>query len=326
MASIGPHLLGIKGLRKEDINLLLDNAEQFVEINKRAVKKVPALRGKTIVNLFFEASTRTRMSFELAAKRLSADAINFSASSSSATKGESIIDTALTIQSMAPDVVVMRHPSSGACELVARYLSNTSLVNAGDGLHEHPTQALLDALTIRRRLGSLDNISVSFVGDALRSRVLRSNIHLLKIFGCRVRLVAPSTLAVKEFEAMGVEVCNNMKEGLHGADVVVSLRMKHEYQKDIYIPSLEEYSRYFCITENLLKEHAPDSIVLAPGPIIRGVEISSEVADGPRSLIEEQVELGLAIRMAVLFLLTTGSSGAKDIAENSVGNMVENVR
>jgi len=320
------HLLGIKGLEKEQVLALLDSADQFVDVNKRAVKKVPALRGKTVVNMFFEASTRTRMSFELAGKRLSADVINFGASSSSTSKGESLIDTALTIQSMAPDVVVMRHPASGACKLVADHLPGTSVVNAGDGLHEHPTQALLDALCIRRRLGTLENLSVSFVGDALRSRVVRSNIYLLKLFGCRVRLVAPPTLAVSEFIGMGAEVFPDMKRGIEGADVVVSLRMKHEYQKDIYIPSLEEYSRLYCITEERLRDYAPDCIVLAPGPIIRGTEIASDVADGPRSHIEEQVELGVAVRMAVLFLLATGAEnkGRDSSSEDGIKELVAN--
>ena len=305
---IGPHLLGIRGLSKEQIEFLLDSAEQFIEVSERKVKKVPALRGKTIVNLFFEPSTRTRMSFELAAKRLSADAVNFSASSSSSKKGESLIDTALTIQAMNPDVVVVRHSSSGAPHLIAKRLKKCAIVNAGDGLHEHPSQALLDALTIRRKLGTLENLTVSFVGDCLRGRVARSNILLLKAFGSKVRLIGPPTLARSEFEAMGAEVYDDMGKGLDGADVVVSLRMKHEYQKDYYIPSLHEYSKHYCVNQERLDKHCPKAIVLSPGPIIRGTEISADVADGLSSLIEKQVEMGVAVRMAILFHLAHGTT------------------
>ena len=261
------------------------------------------------------------MSFELAAKRLSADAINFSASSSSSSKGESVIDTALTIRSMNPDVIVVRHGSSGVPQMIAKHLGETSIVNAGDGLHEHPTQALLDALTIRRKLGTLEGLTVSFVGDALRSRVVRSDIHLLKAFGSKVRLVGPRTLAVKEFESIGAEVHDNMDTGLEGADVVVSLRMKHEYLKDYFIPSLEEYSRLFCVNQERLNRLCPDAIVLAPGPIIRGTEISAEVAEGAKSLIETQVEMGVAVRMAVLFTLATGKN-KEDLIEDEVSSNV----
>ena len=303
--SFGPHLLGIEGMEREQIEFLLDSAQHFVEVNERRVKKVPTLRGKTVINLFLEPSTRTRSSFEIAAKRLSADAVNISGKDSSTTKGETLIDTALTLQSMNPDVVVMRHSESGAPQLLAKYLEHTSLVNAGDGLHEHPTQALLDALTIRQTLGRLEQLTVVFVGDVLRSRVARSNIFLHKIFGNQVRLVGPPTLALREFEDLGVEVYHDMASGLEGADVVVSLRMKFEYLNDFFIPNLDEYTRRFYISETVLERYAPDSIVLSPGPFIRGVEIDSAVADGPRSCISKQVSNGVAIRMATLFLLAS---------------------
>ena len=303
MIQIGPNLLGIEGLSREQVLFLLDTAEQFVEVNQRSVKKVPTLRGKTIVNLFLEPSTRTRTSFEIAAKRLSADAVNVSGSGSSVTKGETLIDTATTIQAMAPDVVVIRHASSGAPWLISKYLTHSRVINAGDGLHEHPTQALLDALTIRQRLGRLDNLTITFVGDVLRSRVARSNIFLHRLLGNKIRAVAPPTIAPKEFEDLGCEVHYDMESGLAGSDVVMSLRMKHEYQHDFYVPNLDEYSIKYCITEKLLARACPKCIVLAPGPFIRGTEITSEVIDGPRSLYHQQVENGVAVRMASIFLL-----------------------
>lgn len=300
--NLGQHLLGIEGLGKEQIEFILDTSEQFVEVSERSVKKVPTLRGKTVINLFLEPSTRTRVSFEIAAKRLNADAVNVSGKDSSTTKGETLVDTALTLQSMAPDVVVIRHASSGAPHLIARYLKDTAVINAGDGLHEHPTQALLDALTIRQRLGRITGLTMTMVGDVLRSRVARSNIILQKTLGNTVRIVAPPTLAKKEFEALGCEVYYDMEPALDGADVVMSLRMKHEYMTDFYVPSLDEYSRKYCITEKLLNRHCPKSILLAPGPFIRGTELTSEVADGPRSCINTQVKNGVAVRMAVIFL------------------------
>lgn len=312
MTTVGPHLLGIEGLSRAQVEFILDTAEQFVQVSERSVKKVPTLRGKTVVNLFLEPSTRTRTSFEIAAKRLSADAVNVNASQSSVTKGETLIDTALTIQSMAPDVVVIRHPSSGAPHLIAKHLKHAAVVNAGDGLHEHPTQALLDALTIRQSLGKLDGLTITLVGDALRSRVARSTILLHKLFGNTVRVVAPPTLALREFEELGVEVFYEMGPALAGADVVVSLRMKFEYLGESFVPTIEEYSKKYCITEELLAEHAPKCIVLAPGPFNRGTELTSEVADGPRSQISRQVTNGVATRMAVIFLLSVGKAAVEE--------------
>lgn len=319
MVSVGPHLLGIEGLTREQVDFLLDTSQEFVEVSERNVKKVPTLRGKTIINLFLEPSTRTRSSFEIAGKRLSADVINISEKSSSVTKGETLIDTALTLQSMAPDVVVLRHPCSGAPNLITRYLKHAGVVNAGDGLHEHPTQALLDALTIRQSLGRLDGLTITMVGDCLRSRVARSNIFLHRLYGNRVRVVAPPTLAVKEFEELGVEVYDDMAPALKDADVVMSLRMKHEYLKDHYVPNLDEYTRRFYISERVLAAHAPNAKVLAPGPFIRGTEIDSGVIDGPRSLYWQQVSNGVAVRMAVLFLLSVGRGERPEIESETVG-------
>jgi len=307
MVNVGQHLLGIESLTKEQIVHYLDTAESFIEINERSIKKVPTLRGKTIINLFLEPSTRTRTSFEIAGKRLSADTINISASASSITKGETLIDTVLTIQAMNPDLIVMRHAFSGAPWLLARELPEVKIINAGDGLHEHPSQALLDALTMRRRLGTLENLTVTFVGDALRGRVARSNIFLLRNFGCKLRIVAPPAIAVDEFKAMGVEIYYNLAEALKGSDVVMSLRMKNEYLKDFFVPDLGEYSEHYCITSKLIKENCPDALILAPGPYIRGVEISSDVIDGVKSAYAEQVTMGVAVRMAIMYLLCAGT-------------------
>lgn len=328
MSNIGPHLLGIDGLNREQVDFLLDSAQQFVEVNERSVKKVPTLRGKTVVNLFLEPSTRTRSSFELAGKRLSADVINISEKTSSTTKGETLIDTALTLQSMNPDVIVVRHPASGAPHLIAKYIKRASVVNAGDGLHEHPTQALLDALTIRQRLGRLEGITLTMVGDSFRSRVARSNILLHRLYGNKVRIVAPPTLAVKEFAELGVEVHHHMESALEGSDVVMSLRMKQEYLTDTFVPTLQEYTDRFNISEKILQRYCAKAIVLSPGPTIRGVEIDSEVVEGPRSQISRQVTNGVAVRMAVLLLLAVGSHGVgkqdgeeSHSADVSTGNM-----
>lgn len=302
------HLLGIEQLSASQIESYLESAEHFVEVSRRKVKKVPALRGKTIINLFFEPSTRTRISFELAAKRLSADAINFTASSSSSSKGESLLDTALTLQAMQPDVLVVRHKSSGVPEFLARQLNDCAIVNAGDGLHEHPSQALLDALTIRRKLGTLSNLKVAFVGDSLRSRVVRSNIYLLKKFGSEVRLVGPPSLVCSEFEALGAKTYSSLEEGIRDVDVVVSLRMKQEYASDFYVPNLTEYSRRFCLTETKVGSLCPDAVIMAPGPIIRGIEIGGDLAEGLSSEIETQVEMGVAVRMAILLKLGLGGN------------------
>ncbi|MFN8389040.1 MAG: aspartate carbamoyltransferase catalytic subunit [Bdellovibrionota bacterium] len=315
-SNVGPHLLGIAGHSREQIEFFLESAEQFVEVSRRRVKKVPTLRGKTVINLFLEPSTRTRSSFEIAGKRLSAEVINVSESQSSVTKGETLIDTARTLQAMCPDVVVIRHASSGAAHLLAKTLENCSVVNAGDGLHEHPTQALLDALTIRQHFGRLEGLTLTLVGDAFRSRVARSNIILHRLFGNTVRIVAPPTLAVKEFAELGVEVCHDMPTALKGADVVMSLRMKHEYLKDHFVPNLDEYTKRFFISEKLLAAHAPKSVVLAPGPFVRGVEIESGVIDGPRSLYERQVENGVAVRMAVLFLMVVARGDEQVVEEH----------
>lgn len=308
------HLLGIEGLSLDQISYLLDTAEVFTDINRRKIKKVPSLRGKTVINLFLEPSTRTRTSFEIAAKRLSADAVNLSGSSSSVTKGETLIDTARTLEAMNPDVVVMRHSASGAPQLIAERLTSCAVVNAGDGLHEHPTQALLDALTIQQALGKLSGLKIVLVGDVLRSRVARSNIFLHRVLGNSVSVVAPPTLARPEFEALGVEVHYHMEAALEGADVVMSLRIKKEYLGQSFVPSLDEYSRKFCISERLLAQYAPDSIVLSPGPYIRGTEIDSEVIDGPRSYYDAQVENGVAVRMAVIYLLCRGLSARAEVA------------
>ncbi|MCC6931655.1 MAG: aspartate carbamoyltransferase catalytic subunit [Deltaproteobacteria bacterium] len=310
---LGQHLLGIAGLSKEQIAYYLDTAETFLEVGTRSVKKVPTLRGKTIVNMFLEDSTRTRTSFEIAGKRLSADTVNISSKGSSMNKGETLIDTAVTLQCMQPDAVVMRHASSGSPHLLASYLTDTAIINAGDGLHEHPTQALLDALTVRKALGRLNDLVVTFVGDAYRSRVFRSDKILLETLGSKVRLIAPPTIAKNEFKDLGVEVFFDMESGLKGSDVVVSLRMKHEYLNDCFVPSLSEYSRRFCITENLLAKYCPDCIVLAPGPFVRGTEISSEVIDGNRSFYTDQVAHGVAVRMAVLYLHTIGKEVSYEV-------------
>ena len=315
--NIGQDLLGIAGLNKEKIDFLLDTAQQFVEINERDVKKVPTLRGKTIVNMFLEPSTRTRSSFEIAGKRLSAEVINVSGGDSSVKKGETLIDTALTLQAMSPDVVVLRHSSAGAPHLIAKHLKTAAVVNAGDGLHEHPTQALLDALTIRQHYGRLEGLTITLVGDALRSRVARSNILLHLLYGNKIRIVAPPTLAVKEFKDLGAEIYYDMAPALEGADIVMSLRMKHEYLKDHFIPNLDEYTKRFYISERLLSKYAPNCMVLAPGPYIRGVEIDSPVIDGPRSLYAKQVFNGVAVRMAVLLLMITARAGLnRDLSEN----------
>lgn len=308
-------LLGIADLSIEEINLLLDTAETFRDVNQRQIKKVPTLRGKTIINLFFEASTRTRTSFEIAAKRLSADAINISASTSSVVKGETLVDTALNLQAMAPDAIVIRHSSSGAPHQIAR-LVNAAVINAGDGAHEHPTQALLDALTIRQSKGRLSGLKVAIVGDVLHSRVARSNAHLLARLGAHVVFAGPRTLLPFGLEkqiaaspAVGegsVSFAGNIEEAISDADVVMMLRIQLERQSGGFFPSLREYSIHYGLNRKRLELAKPDVIVLHPGPINRGVEIDSDVADGARSLILDQVSNGVAVRMAVLYLLAGG--------------------
>ena len=297
------HLLGIEGLSREDITGLLDLSGEFVDLNRQVEKKTAALRGRTLVNLFFEVSTRTQASFELAGKRLGADVMNMSVSSSSMRKGETLIDTAITLNAMRPDIIVVRHHASGAVELLARKV-DCSVINAGDGSHEHPTQALLDALTIRRRKGRIEGLTVAICGDILHSRVARSNIILLNTLGARVRVIAPSTLLPSGIERFGVEATRDMREGLAGADIVMMLRLQKERMSGSFIPSMGEFSHYFGLDEKKLSYAKPDALVMHPGPMNRGIEIDTAVADGVQSLIREQVEMGVAVRMAVLEALS----------------------
>jgi len=296
-------LLEIKGLTKEEICLILDTAESFKEVTGREIKKVPTLRGKTVVNLFFEPSTRTRTSFELAAKRLSADVINFSVSSSSVSKGETLLDTARNIEAMRSDFIVIRHSASGAPHILARHLKS-SVINAGDGFHEHPTQALLDIYTIREKKGRIEGLKVAIVGDIAHSRVARSNIYGLTRLGAEVRIVAPPTLIPKDIENLGVTVFYGLEEALSGVDVVMVLRLQLERQGKNYFPTLREYARLYCLTEERVRYAREDVMIMHPGPINRGVEISPAVADGLSSVILDQVTNGLAVRMAVLYLLS----------------------
>jgi aspartate carbamoyltransferase catalytic subunit len=298
------HLLGIEGLSPHEINIILDLADDFVAQNREIDKKKSLLRGRTQINLFFEASTRTRTSFELAGKRLGADVINMSVSDSAIRKGETLIDTAMTLNAMQPDVLVVRHGQSGAVELLSQKV-DCSVINAGDGAHEHPTQALLDALTIRRRIGRLDGLTVAICGDILHSRVARSNILLLNTMGARVRVVAPPTLMPRHMERMGVEVFTDMTAGLKDCDIVMMLRLQLERMKGSYVPSVSEYFRFYGLDREMLSNAKPDALIMHPGPMNRGVEIDTEVADDiHRSVIREQVEMGVAVRMAVLELLT----------------------
>jgi aspartate carbamoyltransferase catalytic subunit len=297
-------LLGIEPLTPEEITLILDTAEGFKEVSERPVKKVPALRGQLIINLFMEASTRTRVSFEIAEKRLSADTLNFSASGSSVEKGETLIDTADNLVAMHPNMIVMRHKHPGSAKMLAERYETISIINAGDGAHEHPTQALLDAFTIRERLGRLQGVNVSIVGDITHSRVVRSNIHLLTKMKANVTLASPPTLMPVEIERMGVRVVNSLDEAIEGADVVMMLRVQLERQGKLRFPSLREYYNTFGLTRERLRNAKKGVLVMHPGPMNRGVEIASDVADDPDcSVILEQVTNGVAIRMAVLYLL-----------------------
>ncbi len=297
------HLLGMEGLSREEISGLLDLSEEFVELNRQVEKKRTSLRGRTQINLFFEASTRTQSSFELAGKRLGADVMNMSVGQSAMRKGETLIDTAITLNAMHPDILVVRHHASGAAELLARKV-DCSVVNAGDGAHEHPTQALLDALTIRRNKGGIEGLLVAICGDIAHSRVARSNIILLNTMGARVRVVAPSTLLPVGIERLGVEVARDMREGLADADIVMMLRLQRERMNGSYVPSMSEYFHYFGLDEKKLSFAKKGALVMHPGPMNRGVEIDSAVADGVHSLIREQVEMGVAVRMAVLEALS----------------------
>ena len=307
------HLLGIDGLSAEDIRLILDTAESFEEVGQRAIKKVPTLRGRTVVNFFMEPSTRTRSSFEVAEKRLSADLLNFSASSSSLVKGETLIDTALNLDAMSPDFIVIRHSQPGAPHLLTQHV-RARIINAGDGPHEHPTQALLDAYTIRRNKGRLDGLRVAIVGDVTHSRVVRSNIHLLRTMGAQVVICAPPTLLPMGLEQLGVEVTRRVEAAVEGCDVIMMLRIQRERMSSGFIPSTREYFRLFGLTEERVRLAKDDVIIMHPGPINRGVEIDSAVADGEYSVILEQVANGVAVRMAVLYLLAGGRETGGDDA------------
>jgi len=300
------NLLGIADMTPEEISLVLDTADAMKEVATRPIKKVPALRGKTVVNLFFEPSTRTRTSFEIAEKRLSADTLNIAIATSSVVKGETLADTALNLEAMRPDMIVLRHSSSGACHLLSR-ICRSAIINAGDGMHEHPTQALLDAFTIREHKKQLKGLKVAIVGDLAHSRVLRSNILLLTKMGADVWVCGPPTLMPTDIRRFGVNATSNVEHAVRDADVVMMLRIQLERREGAYFPSLREYFNVFGMTEARMKLAKPDVVVMHPGPMNRGVEIASEVADGPYSVILEQVANGVAVRMAVLYLLAGGA-------------------
>lgn len=298
------HLLGIEGLSQADITHILDLAESYIEKNRRIDKKHPILKGRTLINLFYENSTRTRMSFELAGKRLGADVINMSVATSSVKKGETLIDTAMTLNAMHPDFIVVRHPESGAVHLLSRKV-NCSVVNAGDGSHEHPTQALLDALTIRRKKGHIEGLTVAICGDILHSRVARSNILLLNLMGAKVRLIAAPTLMPSQIEKMGVTVFSDMRNGIKDCDIIMMLRLQSERMETHFVPSIREYFHFWGLDEEKLRLAKPDALIMHPGPINRGVEIDTKLADDlNRSVILDQVEMGVAVRQAVLELLS----------------------
>ena len=295
------HLLGLEGLSRDELTFLLDTAHSFKEISERDIKKVPTLRGKTVVSLFYEASTRTRASFEIAAKRMSADFVSLSSSTSSVTKGETLLDTARNLAAMRPDAIILRHSAAGAPHFLAARLE-CPIINAGDGAHEHPTQALLDALTIRERKGGIAGLTVAIVGDVLHSRVARSNVFALKTLGATLRLIGPPTLLPPELRAWGATT-SNLDEGVRDADVIIMLRIQLERQGKNFFPTVDEYSRYFCLTQRAVAHAKPDVMILHPGPMNRGVEIASDVADGPYSVIMDQVTNGIAVRITVLYLL-----------------------
>ena len=302
------HLLAIDDISSLEAIRILDLAERYVEVSRQTDKRQLVLQGRTQVNLFFEASTRTQSSFEIAGKRLGADVMNMAVANSAVSKGETLLDTAMTINAMQPDFLVVRHPSSGAAELLAQKVS-CAVINAGDGQHEHPTQALLDALTIRRHKTSFENLTVAICGDVLHSRVARSNIHLLNKLGAHVRVVAPSTLLPSGIGNFGVEVHRSMETGLSGADVVMMLRLQLERMTGAFVPSIREYYRFYGLNAETLKLAKPDAMVMHPGPMNRGIEIDSDVADGVQSVIREQVEMGVAVRMAVLDALSRNIPG-----------------
>jgi len=300
-------ILGMRDISVDEINLILDTADSFVEVSTREIKKVPTLRGKTIVNLFYEASTRTRTSFEIAAKRLSADTINISASTSSVVKGETLIDTARNLEAMNPDVIVIRHSAAGAPHMLARMI-RPSIINAGDGAHEHPTQSLLDMLTIRSKKGKIAGLKVAIIGDIAHSRVARSNIYGLTKMGAEVAVAGPATMLPRDIEKMAVTVSSRIDTAIGDADIVMVLRIQTEREHQNIFPSLREYASCFGLNANNIKLAKDDVLVMHPGPINRGVEISPDIADGPYSIILEQVTNGVAVRMALLYLLTGGSS------------------
>jgi aspartate carbamoyltransferase len=306
------HLLDIESLTADEITTVLDTAKAFKAVGERAIKKVPALRGKTVVNLFVEPSTRTRISFELAEQRLSADIVNFTAEASSLKKGETLKDTAKNLEALNADFIVIRHSAAGAPHFLSRVL-NAHVINAGDGAHEHPTQALLDAFTIRERKGRVDGLNVTILGDILFSRVARSNIWALTKLGAKVTLCGPSTLVPRTFEAMGCRVTHDVDEALHEADIIHLLRIQHERQRKTMFPSIGEYTTLFGLNKARFAKTKPDALIMHPGPINRGVEIDNEIADCGRSLILEQVTNGLAVRMAVMFLIN-GGNGPQEIA------------
>ncbi len=305
-------LVGLKDLTAEEIQLLLDTAKSLQQVSLRPVKKVPTLRGRTVANLFFEPSTRTRISFELAEKRLSADTIQFTGSNSSAVKGENLKDTVRNIEALKVDLIVMRHFSSGAPHRLAQSLP-VSVVNAGDGINEHPTQALLDMFTIREKKGTLSGIQVAFVGDILHSRVARSNIWGLTKLGAKVTVCAPKTLLPAGIETFGVRVTSSLEEAIRDADVINLLRIQTERQDECYFPSIREYANNYQINSEILKRAKPDVLIMHPGPVNRGIELSSEVMDGPYSVILDQVTNGLAVRMAVLYLLSGTRRGGRKV-------------
>jgi aspartate carbamoyltransferase catalytic subunit len=305
------HLLDIESLSAEEITIVLDTARAFKAVGERAIKKVPALRGKTVVNLFIEPSTRTRISFELAAIRLSADVINFTAEASSLKKGETLKDTARNLEALNADIIIIRHSATGAPHFLSRFLRG-SVVNAGDGAHEHPTQALLDIFTIREKKGCIEGLKVTILGDILYSRVARSNIWALTKLGAEVTLCGPSTLVPKIFEQMGCRVTYDMDEAIRDADIINLLRIQHERQRKTMFPSIGEYASLFGLNKSRLARTKPDVLIMHPGPINRGVEIDSEIADCGRSVILEQVTNGLAVRMAVLFLVN-GGQGPQEV-------------
>ncbi len=303
------HILGIEQFSAADIIYILDTATSFKEISTRPIKKVPTLRGKTIVNFFFEPSTRTRLSFEIAAKRMSADTFNIAASTSSAQKGETLIDTACNLEAMNPDIIIIRHSSSGAPNLLARHV-NAAIINAGDGAHEHPSQGLLDLMTVREHKGKIEGLKIAIVGDIAHSRVAHSDILGFTKLGAEVRVAGPATFMPSQIDSLGARLCSSVEEAVQDADVVMALRIQKERQDDPLIPSLREYSQFYGINRSLLRHASPDVLIMHPGPINRGVEMSPDVADGAGSVILEQVTNGVAVRMALLYLVM-GTEGSK---------------